>query len=187
MKVIFEGLWAVGKTTCCEYLRDNYGFCFLEEPDHKKEKLNIINLDDWYLTKHLENIKKSILIENKNIVIERSLASTLAYSKSREEFYKINNHDLSLFQESYRDVDACIILHINYKDYLIYKENLQNDSLRDFIRQNTEFFKNYENNLIYFCQSLFGKDKVHIIDIANYRELIPLKFIFSKINSILFK
>ncbi len=187
MKVIFEGLWAVGKTTCCEYLRDNYGFCFLEEPDHKKEKLNIINLDDWYLTKHLENIKKSILIENKNIVIERSLASTLAYSKSREESYKINNYDLNLFQESYRDVDVCIILHINYTDYLIYKENLQNDSLRDFVRQNTEFFKNYENNLIYFCQSLFGKDKVHIINVVDDGELIPLKLIFSEINNILFK
>lgn len=54
MKVIFEGLWAVGKTTCCEYLRDNYHFYFLEEPDHKKEELNAINLDDWYLIKHLD-------------------------------------------------------------------------------------------------------------------------------------
>ncbi len=187
MKVIFEGLWAVGKTTCCEHLRDNYGFYFLEEPDHKKEKLNIDNLDDWYLTKHLENIREINLLKQENIVVERSLASTLAYSKSREKNYRIDGTDLYTFQKKYQDIDVCVVLHIDYSDYSFYKESLKNNSLKDFINQNIEFFKNYENNLIYFCQKIFGKDKVFIINISDNGKLISLKSIFLKINRVLFK
>lgn len=187
MRVIFEGLWAVGKTTCCKYLRDKHGFYFLEEPDHKTTRnIGEVNLDDWYKQKHLQNISLSLLLKNKNVVIERSVSSTLAYTKSRDSYYHIDDSDLESLRNSYQKVDFCIILHID-NNYPGYKDNLENHNLKEFIYQNTEFIRKYENNLIDFCKLLFGEDKVCIIDVFDESKLIPKEIIFSKINNLLFK
>jgi thymidylate kinase len=188
MRIIFEGLWAVGKTTCCEYLRDKHGFYFLEEPDYKKVKnIEGVNLDDWYKQKHLQNINLSLSLKNKHVVIERSVSSTLAYSQSCDNSYKVSGSDIQLLRNNHQEIDFCVILHINYNDYLNYKDNLQNHHLKEFINQNREFIRNYEDNLINFCKLLFGENKVYVIDVFDKNKLIPKEIIFSKINNLLFK
>jgi len=96
-EIIFvEGLWGTGKTTFCKFLEKYYNFYFIQEPNYikagliKKSKKFITN---WYFKEHLKNLILGFeMVENKkNVVIERSPVSNVAFAKTCFEnpfFYK---------------------------------------------------------------------------------------------------
>lgn len=79
-KIILDGFWGVGKTTHAKTLKAK-GWDFITEPNHKKSKSfkNLKNVNDFYVLRHLMNIRK--LEQSKNsCVLERSIASSFAYN-----------------------------------------------------------------------------------------------------------
>lgn len=155
MKIIIDGLWAVGKTTICQHIRDKYGFVYIEEPDHKKENYPILNLDAWYLDKHNDNF--DMLLHADNSVAERSAASTFAYIRA---IGKSDDYAKSLFDlvdlKKYNKVDKCIILYTSSKTYKCV--------INDFIYAQ-DFVEKYNNFLKLYSEELFGSEKVIRIDI----------------------
>ena len=166
MRIVIEGLWALGKTSICKFLKKDYGFSFIKEPDHKKRKVNNIDLDYWYYDKHIENLEKAIKTVNTNVVLERSAASTLAFIKSRDgkpQLAKKLITDRRFLK--YRRLDLCIILKISYKDYLMRLRSSRNRGLKKFILSNKNLVRNYNRNLKFYCELLFGKKKVKTINV----------------------
>lgn len=185
MKLIIEGLWALGKTSACEYLEKEYGFVFLREPDHKKQNLETEtkNMDIWYYDEHARQLNRILETKATNVVAERSLASTLAFIKSRDNDEDRIKKWLETFgQLGYASIDTCIIFHADPKNYLAHVTTLRNNDLKSFMLSNWEWLKNYSDNLNHYCKALFGNKKLRTINTFEAGRLINKDKIFNLVK-----
>ncbi|MDP3093311.1 MAG: hypothetical protein Q8N16_00940 [bacterium] len=187
MKIVIEGLWALGKTLACEFLEKKHDFVFIREPDHKKHKLEKTDLDRWYYDKHLENLEKAMEVES-DVVLERSVASTLSFIKSRDSkdalVRKLIADERFL---AYKNFDLCIIFNINYKDYLIGTKSLDNKDLKEFILINDKLVRNYNRNLKLYCEMLFGKDNTKSLNVFKDSAFVEEKIIRNLIEKLIYE
>lgn len=105
--IIVEGLWHTGKTFLSLNL-ERSGYFFIKEPDHNLETKRPENVLEWYVDKHTKNLEKAILLlsQNKKIVIERSLISTIAYNLAINKESVKNNKDnfINIFEQQVNKV-----------------------------------------------------------------------------------
>lgn len=170
MKIIIEGLWGVGKTTFCQRLRDEYGFVYILEPDHKKTKGTIPDLDKWYLNEHNKNITKLMQIDG-SAVVERSIISTIAFIRAIGKSVGYGKNLLETIDPKvYENIDALIILLVDANpNKHIYKIN-------DVVYSD-DFIKSYIKFLKYYAQKIFGKKRVIMkidsnLDVINNKDTI---------------
>ena len=151
MKIIVEGLWAIGKTSLCTLLKDSHNFTFINEPDHREQILKIDDLDNWYYQEHVKSLRSAISLET-SVVWERCFISTLAYEKAisvRESRIQRSDDEHELFDQ----IDKVIFMEVdidNYMEYLNSKripalEGMGGSKLRSFL-------KIYQDELKKYCE-----------------------------------
>lgn len=169
-------MWGVGKTTLCEHLHNTFHLGIVKEPDHllagnKKPD----NLDDWYIKAHLDNIQKTSR-RSKDFVMERSLASTLAFIEARDG--KVSKKIISAdfkkqILQSYRNISVCFYLQVKPKDYWKIKQKQKSNRIK-LLLDDKEFIKRYiaalEKWLIWiFGNRLFVIERFGKVNIKNER------------------
>ena len=164
--IILEGLWSVGKTTFCLYLQKHHNFHFVQEPNHIKAKLKIKDrkvITNWYFKEHLKNLKKAFELasENKNIAIERSPISSLAFAKAFFDDNLFSNKSVneveSLLREYKNQPYLVILKHSNLPSLV----KLLAKNKRMIIYSDLDFLKKFQR---YFCFSvIYWKRRVVLI------------------------
>ncbi len=85
---IVEGIWHTGKSTLINNMRDLYGVIAIAEPVHlyALEPLNSQSaIDAWYIQAHMKNLENAYaLVKQKlgNVFIERSILSSIAFTRA---------------------------------------------------------------------------------------------------------
>ena len=83
--VAIEGLWNIGKTSLCRNLvKDIRGAKLINEPDHKKSKSEIQDIQSWYLRAWYQKMKsaRKLASQDRVVLMERSFFSTQAFVKA---------------------------------------------------------------------------------------------------------
>src|SRR3989344_2817768 len=96
---IVEGIWHVGKSTLINNMRALHDVVIIHEPTHLHtvEPLHDQSaIDAWYFVAHadnLENVCASAQRERRNIFIERSVLSSVAFTNAYDR-HAAKQHDL---------------------------------------------------------------------------------------------
>lgn len=173
---IVEGLWGTGKTTFCKFLEKYYNFYFIQEPNHikasliKKSKIFITN---WYFKEHLKNLILGFKVagNKKNVVIERSPVSNIAFAKTCFEnpsFYKNKFIVLQkLLLEMKNNGKTCpIFLFLTPKNIKLLSQYLcssQNKNIQIYSDEN--LLKKCDRNILLFLQQLNKKNLIELVTI----------------------
>ncbi|MDP3779135.1 MAG: deoxynucleoside kinase [bacterium] len=182
MLIIVEGLWGVGKTSLCEYLERDQGFIFFREPDHKQNPYLVENIDEWYYQAHLDNLQKALRASDKFIVVERSIASTYAYIKSRGEHSAILSKMPTL-----GNVDMCIFLTVPYVDYQSLIDTRPHSIFQDSVLKSERFLRSYQVCLKKYILQFFPKILLFPIVVTKGGKFISKEYICSLVMAIIKK
>jgi deoxyadenosine/deoxycytidine kinase len=159
MKVIVEGLWAIGKTSLCTMLQDMHGFTFINEPDHREQILKIDDLDNWYYQEHLKSLKLAISLDTP-VVWERCFVSTLAYERAIDPNRSIINR-ISDEEVLCKKVDKLIFMEVDIENYLEYLDSKRIPALQAIKKHDLRnFLENYQSNLLDLCEKCFVDSQI---------------------------
>jgi thymidylate kinase len=179
--IIFEGVWGVDKTTLCLYLKKHYNFLFIPEPNHIKAGLKTKDrkiITNWYLQEHFRNLKKAFKLakEKKNVVVERSPISSLAFA---EAFFNesLFSNDISKKMENlskkYKIRPYFVLLE--HPDLHSLSRHLSKDR-QMVIYSNLNFLKKFQKYLLLFSNLFERKGYFNVIRLKSGKNIVK-KFV----------
>lgn len=77
-KIIIDGFWRVGKTSVAKKLAQEFQYKIIKEPNHIDSNINI-NIDEWYVAKHQDRLKKLFQDRGARMILERSPLASAAF------------------------------------------------------------------------------------------------------------
>lgn len=149
-KIIIDGFWGTGKTSIMGFLKQKYNYTVINEPDHLKSNdlTESININNWYIKQHEKNQKIFFTLNNHDVVMERSIVSSMAYLYATEENKDTKSalNVFARFQKWYLGNNNKVIFVFLYADK--YKlENITNSIQNAEIKlklKTSSFKENYE-------------------------------------------
>ena len=132
------------------------------------------SITNWYLAEHFKNIKKGLkkLQNRKNIVIERSPISSLAFIKARFPRWKTNK----IFKNFQKLIKNCS--HLNFCLIYLFPENIKNisDAVKkdNYIKtfSNLKLLTAVNNNLLHYVNIIKNKKIIRVIKIKSDANLV---------------
>jgi deoxyadenosine/deoxycytidine kinase len=171
--VVIEGLWSIGKTTFCRFLEKYYNFYFIQEPNHVKAGLaerSKMFITNWYFKEHLKNLILGFKTtkNKKNIVIERSPVSSIAFAKTcfenpffcKNKFIVLQRLLLKMKNNSKTCVMFLFLKPKNIKLLSQYLYSSENKNIQ--IYSNENLLKKCDRNTLLFLQRLNKKKLIKL-------------------------
>ncbi len=144
--IVFEGVWAVGKSTTISNIRDNYPVLFIPEPHHILSGIKS-NITEWYRVEHLKrmDLAKTYCSYGENTVMERSIIASVAF------YYAQYCLIPEWFNASYIDkISSLSNMHIVFlysskKTFLSKIPEIENKNIEKIASADHSFYDNYVN------------------------------------------
>lgn len=174
--IILEGLWGVGKTTLCQYFQKYFDFCFFQEPNHIKAGLKTKDrkyITNWYFKEHLKNLKRAFELasKKKNVVIERSPISSLAFAKAffnEDLFTNKSFSEIESLSRKYKNQPYLVILKDS--DFLSLAKRLSKNK-QMAIYSDIDFLRKFQKYLLIFANLLEKHKCFNIIKLKPNKDL----------------
>lgn len=114
-KIIVDGFWGLGKTSVIKKLEQEFDYLIINEPNHLRSNdlIKDIDINNWYIKEHKKN-QDLFFSSDKNVVMERSIISSIAYLYAIEEMdtdeFTFAQKVFSQFNETYLNSKAIIVV-----------------------------------------------------------------------------
>lgn len=146
-KIIIDGLWGTGKTSTMGIFKQKSNYIVVSEPDHlnSRDQVENVDINDWYIKQHEKN-QKIFFTSDSNIIMERSIISSMAYFYATKETKNIKFalRVFAQFKKWYLNNKVIFVFLYADKDKI---ENIANKIQNTEIKSklmNSNFNKNYE-------------------------------------------